>query len=349
MKRILFIDTNQYGYLTDSLKWCELLKDKYDITYISICNGRPKIVTPKVKTIYVPNLGTKAVRGLLFLVCAFIHCLFFSGFIFVIYHEKLDLLKRLLPWKKMHLDIRTLCVDENKEIRDYQDSLLRKSALAFDSVSAISKGVIKRLGINKKVFTLPLGADIISKTAKDFSTLRLLYIGTMTNRHIPQTIKGIQLFVKKHPQIKITYDIIGGDNGEGELAKVKASVKEAQLESIIIVHGPILHSKLKPFLDGCNIGICYVPITDYYQYQPPTKTFEYAFSGLATIATSTYANEEIINDKNGVLIKDTPESFCSGIENVLTKNFNSDDIRKSVKDYSWTNVVRDYLIPIIEQ
>lgn len=349
MKKILFIDTNQFGYLIDSLKWCELLSDKYDITYLSFDNGRPHIHVPKVKTVYVPQIGNKKVRGMLFLLTAFFHCLFYRGYIFVLFHEKLDLLKKLLPWKKMHLDIRTMSVDENEEFRKRQDEMLKAAASVFDTVSAISKGIIEKLDLNKPVSLLPLGADQISANDKDFSSLRLFYVGTMTNRHIPETIEGFNLFVQKHPAVKITYDIVGGDNGEGELEHVKDSVRKFKLDDKVKIHGPKSHDELKPFFDKCNIGVCYVPITDYYQFQPPTKTFEYAFSGLVTIATQTEANKEIINNSNGVLINDTPCDFCKGIEEIMAEHFNSASIKESVKNYSWKNIVDKYLIPIIEE
>ena len=38
---------------------------------------------------------------------------------------------------------------------------------------------------------------------------------------------------------------------------------------------------------------------------------------LFTIATATNSNKEIINEVNGLLINDTPESFSNGIEKIL--------------------------------
>lgn len=44
----------------------------------------------------------------------------------------------------------------------------------------------------------------------------------------------------------------------------------------------------------------YVPITDYYEYQPPTKTFEYVLSGLLCLATATSSNKEVITEEKVV-------------------------------------------------
>ena len=75
-----------------------------------------------------------------------------------------------------------------------------------------------------------------------------------------------------------------------------------KLENVCTTHGRIDYYKLKPFFDKCNVGVSYIPIRDYYQYQPPTKTFEYGLSGLVTIATETKSNQEVINNCNGILI-----------------------------------------------
>ena len=53
------------------------------------------------------------------------------------------------------------------------------------------------------------------------------------------------------------------------------------------------------------------------------------------MATSTKANRDLINSKNGILFKDTPEDFAEALEEV-NKNkdkFISDQIRETVEGY----------------
>ena len=40
-KSVLFIIPAQYGYHTDSYKYCELLSDKYNVVYLGINAGKP--------------------------------------------------------------------------------------------------------------------------------------------------------------------------------------------------------------------------------------------------------------------------------------------------------------------
>lgn len=42
MNRLLIICKAQFGYHTDVYKWCEHLKDDYDITVLTFNDGREK-------------------------------------------------------------------------------------------------------------------------------------------------------------------------------------------------------------------------------------------------------------------------------------------------------------------
>ena len=183
----------------------------------------------------------------------------------------------------------------------------------------------------------------------NFNQIKLLYVGTLYNRNIIETVKGINLFVKKYPDVPITYDIIGS-GFENEIEELNDYIKNNNLSTICRAHGRIPYTELKPFFDKCNIGVSYIPITDYYQYQPPTKTYEYALSGMAVIATKTISNESVVNEKNGILINDNPEAFMSALEKLLIKKreFNSRVIIESVEDYRWEKIVEKYFVPIIE-
>ena len=111
---------------------------------------------------------------------------------------------------------------------------------------------------------------------KDFSKeIKLLYVGTLNGRNINQTIFGLSLFLENNPEIKnITYDIIG-DGDKNELSDFKVLIQQNNLNNIITLHGRIPHFQLKPFFDSCTVGLSYVPMTEYYEHQPVTKTYEY--------------------------------------------------------------------------
>lgn len=349
-KKILFIDKNPYGILIDTYKYCQYLQMYFDITYVCIDYGYPKVKSENVTVKYVPFTNYKLLRGILFTLLALYNAIMIKGFIFVSYYPGCGILKKIAFWKKMHVDIRTLSVSPDNKERERWDFELNRTICKFDSVSLISEGVKDKLSIpnNKNVFVIPLGADIISNTSKDFAKLNLLYIGTLNNRRILDTVVGFHSFINKHPNISAHYIIIG--DGE-EFSSLKQYISDFHLESRIELKGRIPYNELKPYFDNCNIGVSYVPITDYYQYQPPTKTFEYVMSGLYCIATNTYENKKIIKNNNGCLHDDNPAAFCEALEYTLsqTKKLKSGDIRSSLVGHTWKEIVDSCLIPVVSQ
>ena len=93
-------------------------------------------------------------------------------------------------------------------------------------------------------------------------------------------------------------------------------------------------------------------MTPYFDCQPPTKTFEYLLSGMPVIATATYENSLVVNDGNGVLINDTADSFCEGLEKLANNRvvYNSEKILTTCKQYTWENIIhndlKSYLIKV---
>lgn len=348
MEKLLIISKEQFGYHTDIFKWCEHLRDEYDIELITF-GGRPEIKMEGVKVHYTSNSGNRTFRGIRYVLKCLLHILFFKGIIIVCYFKECRILKWCFPWKKMLLDIRTLNVNSNAEIRKREDWLIKKATELYDFITIISEGTRDKLSIPKeRSAILPLGADTASTTIKSFNQLRLLYVGTLYNRDVHKTIEGLAIALKQEPSMDIHYDIIGNGRGN-ELEELERIVNENKLGKYVTMHGYIQHEKLKSFLDNCNIGVSFVPMTEYYEHQPATKSFEYILSGLYTIATGTYCNKEIITTRNGVIIEDTPESFAESIIDIFhrKKDINGSEISKTLLDYKWENVVNKQMKNIL--
>ncbi len=348
MKKILIINKSQFGYHTDYYKYCEYLRDEFDVTYVGFDGGRKKLQMENVNIKYVSYKGIKLIRGIRFICNAIFTALTFNGIIFIHYFENCQLLKILLPWKKMILDIRTLSISPYDKQRIREDKKLQKASRHFNFITIISEGLRKKIDLdNKKSAILPLGSDIISKSNKDFFQLNLLYVGSLDGRNIHHTIEGLSIFLKRNPEIThIAYHIVGDGR---QLPELKKMVSEKGLTNVVTLHGKIPHFELQPFFDKCNIGVSYIPMTEYYEFQPPTKTFEYILSGMVCIATNTYENRLLINKENGVLCNDNPESFANALENIIAKKdlYNSEKIRKTLQRYTWENIVNFNLKPIL--
>ncbi len=349
-KNILFINKNQFGYHTDYMMYCKYLKDDYVIVFICFDVGLKKINISGVEVKYVSFKGPKIIRGIRFIIRSILEIWFTNSIIFIHYFQKCYLLKILCPWKKMILDIRTLSVNLNKNIRNREDNKLKYACKYFDIITIISEGLRKKINLcSINSFILPLGSNSISNVPKSFNReLHLLYVGSLDGRNIDQSIIGLYHYLKESNYNTVSYDIIGDGN---ELSNLKKLVKIHGLDRIIKLHGRIPYFGLKPFLDKCNVGVSFVPITDYYDYQPVTKTFEYISSGLTCIATNTIENRKVINDVNGILCEDNSRSFTQALRilsNRFTK-YNSIVIRNSLIGHEWSNIVNNSLKPILKK
>lgn len=351
-QNLLIINKAQFGHLTDAIKWCEYLKDYYNITFLCFDSLNERTEIPGVKVKYINYSGSYKTRGYRFVIAALWHILFFNGKILVEYFEKCKILKQLMPWKRMLLDVRTIAVWGDKAERDRYDNAISQTCRFYDHITVISTGVKERLGLstNNNVSILPLGSDCISSVKKEYNNLRLLYVGTFNGRNIDKTVKGFFLFKSKRPESNMKYDIIGYGKPD-EVEKIKSAIKKYDLEDSIAFHGSVKHDMLSPYFDTCNIGVSFIPITDFYNVQPPTKTFEYALSGLYSIATATDENKKIITQTNGILITDSSEDFARALEYVEQnkKTFDCDKIKCSLMEYSWKAIVTTKLLPILNK
>lgn len=350
MNKILIICKAQFGYHTDIYKWCEYLRDEYNVEVITF-DGNPKVAIDGVTVHYVSNIGSRTLRGIRYILKCLWHLMFYKGVIMVCYFRECRLLKWFLPWKKMILDIRTLDVSNNKEIRQKEDSLIIKATKLYDFVTIISEGLRQKISLSiDKSAILPLGADVVSTTKKSYDSIRMLYVGTLFNRDVYKTIHGLAIVLARNQSLDIHYDIVGDSHGN-ELNEIKQLVIDYGLEDYVTLHGYIQHSQLKTFFDKCNIGVSFVPMTEYYEYQPVTKSFEYILSGLYTLATNTYSNKEIITEANGYLINDTAESVAEGIEYIINNKtkLNSIAICRSLRNYQWKNILDYKLKPILKK
>ena len=349
-KKLLIIENNVFGGCTDLYYWCRYLREDYDIKIVCLRAAKEQRTMDGISLILANAKYPKLVRMIQFVWLALWNIFWFKGKIWVMHFNHCEIFKYLLPYKQMHLDIRSLAVCQDYELRQKVNNQIKYAANLYDTVSTISEGVARQLGnIGKPISVLPLGADCISLAKKSYEDIHLLYVGTFTNRDLHKTIEGVSLYHKSYPDRTIVYDIIGSGLND-ELEQLKALSTQLGLDSVITFHGRIPNQKLMPYFDQANVGVSFVPITEYYQDQPPTKTFEYAMSGLFTIATATNENKKYINSDNGILIEDTPEEFAQAIEVVYANRAKIDEakIRASLKEYTWDKIVNKRLKTILD-
>lgn len=342
-KKLLIISQSQFGYLIDYVKYCEYLKYDFDITYLCWDYGKPKVIEPNINVIYISRRGNIILRNIRFIlfILKFIKQNRFN-FIFIAYFLGSSVIPIHIKNNSLiHLDIRTGNVSNNIVNRITYNTILRIESKSFSSISIISTGLRQSLGIHNQAFILPLGATPILINHQNKSQLHLLYVGTLTNRRLEKTIIGIKIFLEKQPNADIVYTIIGeGWNHENE--NLQKIINKLNLQKHIKLNGYIPHKELIQYYKEANVGISFIPMTPYFNFQPATKTFEYLMAGMPVIATKTFANKEIVKDENGILIDDNPQSFANGINQMYRyySSFSEKNIIKSVEGYEWSRIIQ---------
>lgn len=350
---LIYINTTQFGYHTDSLKHCQYLREDFDITYLCFDYGYEKLPMSKVKVHYVNWEGSYPVRGYRFIRTGLdMLKKHKEAYIFIVYFPMASLFKLLAQRKNMILDIRTGAVSGSRFAMKRFNKILAFESLFFSKVTIISDSLRRKLGISSsKTRIVPLGADVLSGSSKAFEELHLFYIGTLIGRRLYETVQGLGQFLSVFPNtgLNITYDIFGNGSKE-DIFQLKNAIRETELQGVVKWHGRKNHGDILDYFDKCNVGVCYVPITEFYNCQPSTKIYEYVISGMACVATNTFENRKLINETNGVICSDTPAGFSEGLQRLVGKlaDWDSVQIRNTLIDNTWENICIDLKGYILE-
>ncbi len=341
-QKLLILCQKQWGYHVDTYKYATLLANEFDITYICWDYGFNKIDHGEISVKYISRNGSLLARNTQYLRAAskeisnsrYDIC-------FIKYFRGCSLLKIVHRKTLFVFDVRTGAIGNNKLKRVTYDFFMKFESFFFRNITVISQSLSIRLGFKDKAHILPLGSDVISKVDKQFDAIQLLYVGTLNGRNISKTIDGFEKFLRHHgDKIDATYSIAGDGK---EMPLLKEKIRYYGLEKTVHLLGQIPFCDLKPLMDSHNIGVSFVPCTDYFDCQPVTKTFDYLLSGLPVIATSTKENGAVINENNGVCINDSAEGFYRGILQIWKKRgtYQSRSIRENAKLYEWKHVAAD--------
>lgn len=352
-KSIAFVILDQFGYSAGYYYYCKyLLKFGYQVSVICIDRNLPKIsiegnfIVHYIRLSYFNSIISR---------CKIIKFLLKNKYdIYILkYSIGISLASFFTNSNKTFLDIRTGSVSKNNVKRYINNLLLRIESFFFNKILILSEELAIKLKLpNEKINYLPLGADEISMINKDYcSSMNLLYIGTFYGRNIHQCINGLNKFYAEYKNdISITFDIIGS-GGANDEEKINNCIKNNGLSHIVFLHGEMNHIDAKKYFEKCNYGISYIPITNYYNLQPPTKTLEYIISGLVCIGTQTKANAKLISNVNGILHKDNAEDFYQALVKIynMRKNYCTSKVKESLNEYLWKNVVKHFLIPVLNK
>lgn len=351
MKRILIIDQHQFGYLTDTYCYCQHLASRYDITYLSWDYGLPPMHVDNVRILTVSRDGSPVHRVARYL--RRVRDELRTGaydVAFVVLFTGSSLLRLVRTSIPLIIDLRTGSELSNPVLRRLQNALFAFEANRYRHISVISEGLREILGFTPQgCHILPLGADPQDLPGKSFKEIRLLYVGTLIQRHIERTVEGLVAYLEKNGrETPIHYDIVG-DGFPEDNALLQETIRRLGCGGVVTFHGRIPFAQLRPFLERCNVGVAFVPMTPYFHPQPSTKVFEYMLAGMPVLATRTDENARVVPALAGVLHDDTAEDFCNGLTQLVAsaQTYSSSRIREAAQEYTWKNIVHHNLEPFL--
>ncbi len=344
MRRLLIINNQQFGYDTDTFYYCKYLRDEYECTYFCWDYGYVKVEAPEgVNVIYISRAGGKIARLTRFMKQGVQQIRSSKPDVTVVMYFRLCFLMKLLSTcRNTILDVRTGYVMESDFIRFFYNTGIWLESLFYDKIIVISEELRDMLHLPiSKCRIIPLGAEAWEFEPKTFNDIRLIYVGTFTNRNIYMTVEGFDRFVSEYKgNLKCRYDIVGFGTPEEE-ERMHNVMNACRHRELIRFHGRVPHKALQPYLADCNIGVTFVPIVKYQEAQPFTKVFEYLLAGMPMIATSNGLNKKYLNESNGVLIEDTMEGFIEGLRQISTRlaAYDSNKIKADAQQFAWTQIV----------
>ena len=340
-KTVISVGYNQYGYAAVfehfySQQWSK----EFDFIHICLDRGEPKIDPPSnVQIYYVQAAGNRIIRKWrLISTIVQIAKKNACGILWLSYFRLSFLVRLLLPGYKIIMEYWSVCVNANRLNRLIKNLLMTFEALFFRHKVVISIDLKQHLHLANNTKILPIGANILSSTNKQFDKLRLLYVGTLgVQRDVYKTIEGVVEFREKRPNADLRYDIIGKGNG---MNHIKAEIQRFSAGDYIKVHGYVPDEEITPFYDNCNVGVCFARMEDYYLVQPFTKLYEYGLSGMALISVKVKDSVRRIDEKLGVLCDDNADSFADALVQLYDNRMNYDSkyIRDCLKPYSWQSL-----------
>ncbi len=349
-RSVLFVSCLQFGTHTDTFKYCEHLRDRYNVTYLCLDQGLPRLLLSGVEVVYCNRKPFGKVELGLFLdTLQLVRSRSFD--VAFLRRTKFSfLLKLLCPAVPMVFDIRSGSIEASAVSRYFEDGLTWFNSLFFRHITVISRGLAKNLHLPRKTHLLPLGADRSPVLARRRSgELRIIYVGTFKNRRLDMTIRGLRLFLDANPGVRCRYTLIGF-GPEGDIQRVREATTESGLEEVVSLGERIDHDQIGAVLAENDIGVAFTPRVPWYEHQPSTKVFEYLGAGLLCVATDNAANRAIVDERNGVLVGDTDAGFCAGLTwaSAHLAEREPEAVADTIRDHSWAGIVENNLIPFLE-
>jgi len=200
----------------------------------------------------------------------------------------------------------------------------------------------------EKIEIVPNGVDLSFFKTKNRDPNKIVFSGVMYHhRGLDVLLEATPKIVKEIPETKI---VLLGDGPE--MKKLKAIVKQKNLDSNVEFKGWIDRKDIPEHLSNASIGIGPLKRTTVTENALPIKVLEYMASSLPIIAKTGTLPEDVLKDnENGWFVENSSELY----EKIIKLEQNPELVEKMgknslsmVQKFSWERIVKS-IITIYEQ
>ena len=125
----------------------------------------------------------------------------------------------------------------------------------------------------------------------------VVYHGLLSSeRALPEVIQALADLRNELPRLRLF--LLGSGPAVGQLRKL---VRELDVESQVVFHGPVQHDEVPSYLAAADIGLVPAPNTEWYRVSSPLKLMEYLAAGKPVIATDMEATRSVLRDRGDVV------------------------------------------------
>lgn len=346
--KVLLCEPSQFGY-SDYYYYVKHLSEQVVVDYYSLFENKEKV--PYSGRYIVYHSRRRGIIGYIGHICSLLSCIQKSDTqVTIIRYFRYAFILRFLTTAVLVLDVRSVDVNSSLFMRLINNSLLALNCIVFNRVVTIDKRISDRLLTRTRPCVIPLGADRLYTHGPGFdSGLRVLYIGTLSNRRIHETVDGLSIFCENNPLVDIKYTIIG-DGSKEDIRKIKRTIGRAPSNLVVKYLGYMQYEYLDDIFKENNVGISYVPLLDCFYPQPVTKTLEYLLAGMVVIGTALPFHYDVLTSRNGVITDDNPIALASALSKVYENRefYNRSLISKEAQIHSWEHVMKTYFVPTLK-
>lgn len=204
-----------------------------------------------------------------------------------------------------------------------------------------------RIGVNTEHFK-PDSTQVGQAARKElFGTAGTVFVyqGAFVGRRLDALLRAFSVLLGRHPDSGLL--LLGSGSEESSLRELARSLGIGRKARFT---GLVPYEEVPGYLRLADIGVSYIPMTDYYDVQTPLKTMEFLACGLPVIATATKANNDIVKDGyNGLLVNDEEASFADAMFRLAADGALRGELarnaRGSVMGLDWKEIVGKELLP----